>query len=105
MRLVKLSPHRDMNAAPELEYRFEAAPVDNEPGTMQRLRILLRGEAQLILRVSIKLAAALLILEGLTWISAWGERGAPDAMTAAVERPAAARMGAPADASPVTQQQ
>lgn len=79
--------------------------VDNEPGIVRRLQILLRGEAQLIVAVSLKLAAALLILEGLAWIATWGEHGAPDAVTAAVERPAAAPPGVNVDLVPVTKQQ
>lgn len=94
-----------MNMFSQLEQRFETVMVDNEPGLVRRLQILLRGEAQLIIGVSLKLAAALLILEGLAWVATWGERGAPDAVTAVVERPAAARGGATVDSAPVTKQQ
>lgn len=94
-----------MTAYPQLEQHFEAALVENEPGTLQRLQILLQGEVRLILNVSLKLGAALLVLEGLAWISALGEPGTPEAVTAAVERPAAAPGVVPVDAAPVTKQQ
>lgn len=79
--------------------------VDNEPGILRRLQILLHGEAQLIVAVSLKLAAAMLILEGLAWIATLGEHSAPGAVTAAVERPAAVPRGVNVDPVPVTKQQ
>lgn len=61
---------------------LEELLVVNEPSRLQKIMHVLRQELRLIVQVSLKLGAALLVLQALAWLAASGGHHAIEAVTA-----------------------